>query len=235
MPKLIAVLGMHRSGTSVIAGTLAQHGVDLGPASESNPFNPRGNREIPSLRRLHDRILKVSGGSWYTPPARIEVRDRHRERRERILAELRGEVAAVKDPRMLLLLDFWRELDPAWIGVIRNPVAVCGSLQRRASERGKPSLSPTEWEALWRHYNAVLLAEHERAPFPLVDFERPEELDEQVSAALAFHELASREATGRSFYEPELRSDASDDWRARVLSQESIELWERLTERAAGI
>src|SRR5918992_1057883 len=59
---IVAVLGMHRSGTSAIAGMLADHGVELGPVSEQNRFNPRGNREIRELNRLHDRILERSGG-----------------------------------------------------------------------------------------------------------------------------------------------------------------------------
>src|SRR3982750_2259725 len=60
----VAVLGMHRSGPSAVAGMLADHGVEFGPVSQRNRFNPRGNREIQELNRLHDRVLERSGGSW---------------------------------------------------------------------------------------------------------------------------------------------------------------------------
>ena len=82
---VVAVLGMHRSGTSAVAGMLADHGVELGPVSEQNRFNPRGNREIRELNRLHDRVLERSGGSWWEPPARIRARPSDYRRRNEIL------------------------------------------------------------------------------------------------------------------------------------------------------
>src|SRR6266540_944941 len=82
---VVAVLGMHRSGTSAVAGTLEEHGVELGPVSKRNRFNPRGNREIRELNRLHDRILDRSGGSWWDPPARIRARSGDYRRRNEVL------------------------------------------------------------------------------------------------------------------------------------------------------
>ena len=109
---IVTVLGMHRSGTSAIAGMLADHGVELGPVSEQNRFNPRGNREIRELNRLHDRVLERSGGSWWEPPARIRARSGDYRRRNRILGSIPGETIGVKDPRLLLVLDLWRDLEP---------------------------------------------------------------------------------------------------------------------------
>ncbi len=170
---IVAVLGMHRSGTSAIAGMLADHGVELGPVSEQNRFNPRGNREIRELNRLHDRILERSGGSWWDPPARIRARSGDYRRRNEILHSIPGETIGVKDPRLLLVLDLWRDLNPRPIGVIRNPVAVRESLERRAHERRRrhPQLSAAGWDELWLIYNRALLAEHRRDPFPVIDFD----------------------------------------------------------------
>ena len=102
-----------------------------------------------------------------------------------------GETIGVKDPRLLLVLELWRDLDPRPIGVIRNPVAVRESLERRAHERPRrhPQLSAAGWDELWLIYNRALLAEHRRRPFPVIDFERHADLDAQVRAALAFHGL----------------------------------------------
>ena len=237
MPTLIALLGMHRSGTSATAGTLQELGVELGPASESDQFNQRGNREITKLRKLHERILRKSGGSWWDPPAEIAITDNQRRKRDEIVAGIQGETIGVKDPRMLLLLDFWRELEPLCMGVIRNPVAVRDSLERRAREWGSPDLPPERWEALWRHYNGILLAEHERAPFPLIDFERRAELEPQARAALeqlGIHVSGSPEG-GASFFDPELVSEGDGaDWRSRALSPDSIELWDRLVARTVA-
>jgi hypothetical protein len=225
---IVAVLGMHRSGTSAIAGMLADHGVELGPVSEQNRFNPRGNREIRELNRLHDRILERSGGSWWDPPARIRARWGDYRRRNEILRSIPGETIGVKDPRLLLVLDLWRDLNPRPIGVIRNPVAVRESLERRAHERRRrhPQLSAAGWDELWLIYNRALLAEHRRHPFPVIDFARHHDLDSQVRAALAFHDL---EPSAESvFFERELVGQSAGDWRSQVGSTEALELWDTL-------
>ena len=232
MATLIAVLGMHRSGTSATAGTLQKHGVDLGPVSEVNPDQPRGTREIPGLRRLHDRILKRSGGSWWRPPKVVVIEPGDRRDRDDILATIPGETVGVKDPRLLLLLDLWRELEPLRIGVFRNPVAVRRSLEQRARELGRPSLSADKWEALWRYYNRILLEELQRSPFPVIDFDRPDAFEAQVRAALAFYGVESQ--SGPAFFDPALTAEGDPRWRTRVLSPKSLELWERLSARTAA-
>jgi hypothetical protein len=232
--EIVAVLGMHRSGTSAIAGMLADHGVELGPVSEQNRFNPRGNREIRELNRLHDRILERSGGSWWDPPAHIRARSGDYRRRNEILHSIPGETIGVKDPRLLLVLELWRDLNPRLIGVIRNPMAVRESLERRAHERQRrhPQLSAAGWDELWLIYNRALLAEHRRQPFPVIDFDRHQHLDSQVRAALAFHDLESSAQSG--FFERELAGQSAGDWRSQVDSTEALELWDTLAALAAS-
>ena len=229
----VAVLGMHCSGTSAIAGMLADHGVEFGPVSERNRFNPRGNREIRELNRLHDEVLERSGGSWWGPPERIRLRRGDRRRRDEILHAIPGNPIAVKDPRMLLVMELWRDLDPRPIGVIRNPVAVRESLLRRAQDRPRrhPQLSGRDWETLWVAYNRALLAERRRRPFPVIDFERTDELDAQLRQALAFWGLEARPDS--SFFERELTVSPPGDWRGQVGSGEALELWDELAKLAA--
>jgi hypothetical protein len=228
---LIAVLGMHRGGTSATVGTIQRHGVELGPVSEANRFNPRGNRELRAVVRLHDGVLERNGGTWWRPPVSVQLEPGDRQERDRVLASIPEERVAVKDPRMLLLLDLWRDVDPHMIGVIRNPVAVRRSLERRAAERGKPALDADAWEALWCHYNAILLRELEHTPFPVVDFDRCDRLDVQVRAALAFHGIETRAEP--AFFDPGLVHERPDpEWRALVRSPESLDLWDCLVARA---
>lgn len=219
---------MHRSGTSATAGMLSEHRVELGPVSQKNKFNPRGNREIQELNRLHDRILERSGGSWSQPPERVQIDDSDYRDRDAILATIPGDVRGVKDPRMLIVPEFWRDLEPKPIGVLRNPVAVTASLMRRAKDRPRrhPQLSAEQWERLWCHYNRALLAERERETFPLIDFDRHDELNGQVRAALRQHGIEPR--GDGSFFEPDLVAGSADEWREKVLLPETLELWERL-------
>ena len=240
MSRLITVLGMHRSGTSAVAGLLADHGIGFGWMRESNAFNPRGNRENRELRWLHDAILERNGGSWFRPPETIELEAGDRERRDEELVGFEGDVIAVKDPRLLLLMELWRDLKPSSIGVIRNPVAVRESLERRslrkrpeqkrARQHKNPQLEPKEWEALWCAYNERLLAEVEGGDVPVVDFDRAEALDEQVRRALEKLDVDAPGST--SFYDPELATEVDEGWRERALLSRSVELWERLSERA---
>ena len=67
--RVIAVLGMHRSGTSALVGSLQQRGLFLGRHSTRNTYNLRGNRENPDVVQLNEDILEHSGGSWHAPPA----------------------------------------------------------------------------------------------------------------------------------------------------------------------
>jgi hypothetical protein len=232
---VVAILGMHRSGTSAVAGMLADHGLEFGRVRERNRFNRRGNREIPELNELHEAILERSGGAWWRPPAEVAVRARDLRRRNGILGAIDGDAIAVKDPRMLVCQGLWRDLELSPIGVIRNPVAVRNSLAHRASERPEkqPQLSPRGWEEVWVVYNRALLDWHHRSPFPLIDFDRPDELEARVTAAL---ELWGLDAAGTSeFFEPELASAGGDgNWTSEVESPEALELWNALEAIASG-
>jgi hypothetical protein len=229
---VVTVLGMHRSGTSATAGMLQEHGVALGPVSEQARFNARGNREIRELNRLHNAILERNGGSWWDPPSEPRLKRADFRRRDEILAAIAGATIGVKDPRMLLLLPLWRDLEPKPIGVIRNPVAVRKSLQRRARERGErhPQLSAERWEELWTTYNRALLAELERRPFPVIDFDRHSELDAQVRSALAFHGLET--GADSTFFDRELVGQQVAEWRSEVVLADALELWDELARRS---
>ncbi len=229
---VVAILGMHRSGTSATAGVLQEHGIELGPVSEQARFNARGNREIRELNQLHNAILARSGGSWWEPPAEPRLERGDFGRRDEILGAIPGATIGVKDPRMLLLLGLWRDLDSKPIGVIRNPVAVRNSLERRAHERGErhPQLSSRAWEELWTTYNRALLEELERGAFPVIDFDRHAELDAQIRSALAFHGLEA--GTESSFFDRGLVGQQVDEWRSQVVFEGALEVWDELARRS---
>lgn len=249
--RLVTILGMHRSGTSAFSGVARELGLgfgwlrkpgdlDQGGRSYKNAFNPRGNHENRELRWLHDEILERADGSWYEPPDGVAISAEDRERRDEVLGSFEDDPVAIKDPRLLLVMDLYRELDPLPIAVIRNPVSVAESLDRRSKkappeqEQGRqhdrPIASLADWEALWRYYNALLLAEIERTPMPVVDFDRGE-LAAQARAALQFHGI---EPSGSSdFFDPNAATDPGD-WRERTSSPESVELWERLSEHVVA-
>jgi len=167
-PLLVFILGMHRSGTSCLTGSLEQCGLNLGAVQRSGKHNARGNHERKEVEQLHDQILKLNGGSWNAPPQRIQVHPYHTEKMQALLHELdAARPAGVKDPRMLLVLEEWERIAPppiALIGTFRHPMAVARSLAER---NGMPLAQGIE---LWRRYNELLVVRHRKGSFPLVEF-----------------------------------------------------------------
>lgn len=172
-PTVVAIVGMHRSGTSALAGTLQEARLYLGDVGRRNPDNAKGTREHTPIVKLHDAILAASGGSWDRPPERVVWTDEHRAHRDEIIRSFsRTRLWGFKDPRTLLLLGFWREAlgdSLRLVGTFRHPSAVAASLQ--AVHGGEAE----RWLELWATYNRALLAEHSRAAFPVLLFEPDDE------------------------------------------------------------
>ncbi|MGH2980214.1 MAG: sulfotransferase family protein [Solirubrobacterales bacterium] len=174
--RVIAVLGMHRSGTSALVGSLQRNGLFLGAHNRVNKYNPRGNRENRPVVRLNEEILRHSGGSWDSPPSVVEWAAAHFEQAREILGEYSGRpLWGFKDPRTLLTHDGWQALVPdlEFVGVFRHPARVARSLASR------PELPVADPLAVWRAYNAHLLELHRRRPFPVLSFDDDTELLER--------------------------------------------------------
>ncbi len=200
--RVVAVLGMHRSGTSALTGSLEQHGLFLGDVSTRSRHNLKGDREIRELRKLNESVLRSSGGAWHTPPHVVTWDAAHKERAANLLAEYGGRaVWGFKDPRTLLTLGGWEALVPDLerVGVFRHPLWVARSLER------KNGLSIDDAVALWQVYNRVLLEELRRQSFPLLCFdEEPDALQDKLGAAAEALGLRERSQDER-FFAPELR------------------------------
>jgi hypothetical protein len=142
----VIVLGMHRSGTSSVAGAFVRLGgkppCHLMAAA---PDNARGFWESTVLASLNDEILAAGGSAWKDwrrfDIDRIDaaVAEALRERAEAALVAEFGSagVPVVKDPRMCRLMSFWRPvfLELAWsprvVLPVRSPLEVAWSLRRR--------------------------------------------------------------------------------------------------------
>jgi Flp pilus assembly protein TadD len=169
-PLAIVVLGMHRSGTSCLAGMLAAAGVAAAGETIRNWDNARGHHEMLDVVRLNEAVLAHSGGHWLAPPRQVSWTTAHAAERDRLLgARVRGSPALLKDPRTLLVLPFWRASPVPChaIGIVRHPLAVARSLE---AWRGIPL---SEGVALWSAHNRALAADRARYGGPLVDFDAP--------------------------------------------------------------
>ena len=154
----VCIIGMHRSGTSMIANLLRLHGLSLGPderlmgASESNQF---GHFEHTGFLDINEALLKYLGGSWDCPPTLQSdwEQDPGLDDLARQASVLLKDFAACnhwgwKDPRTTILLPFWRRIVPnlRYVICIRNPLDVAWSLAQRDGK------SITGAVHLWRQY-----------------------------------------------------------------------------------
>jgi hypothetical protein len=171
----ILILGMHRSGTSSLAGSLQACGLYLGPVFEHNPNNIKGNRENIEIIQINDAILACNGGRWDAPPDPIRWTRRHESARKRILQTFIASnqpIWGFKDPRILLTLNFWLEgpqdlCQIKMVGMFRRPEAVAGSLLKR---NGIPLSNGIK---LWEQYNSRLYNILQEATIPLACFDTP--------------------------------------------------------------
>ncbi|OLC99949.1 MAG: hypothetical protein AUH86_01220 [Acidobacteria bacterium 13_1_40CM_4_58_4] len=144
--KAVAVLGMHRSGTSALCGALNLLGVDFGKhLMPANKWNPTGYWEHAKIVHLHDELLRALGSSWDADqplPADWLESEAARETQSSLLSILKDDfqeatVMGLKDPRMCRLLPLWFPLfqklaiDPCFALIIRRPWKVTSSLAER--------------------------------------------------------------------------------------------------------
>jgi len=145
--KCIMVLGMHRGGTSALAGLLDILGVPMGktlmPANENNP---KGYFENLIIYRFNDKkLLPRLGFKWdstFSLPQGWEndtgLDDLYTEAEQVIHDEYGSAVIfGIKDPRMCRLLPFWQKVltrmnvEICAIIPVRNSLEVAASLKKR--------------------------------------------------------------------------------------------------------
>lgn len=203
LPKrVIAVLGMHRSGTSCVTGSLQQYGLFLGQHSTWNRHNTRGNHENQAIVDLNDAVLESNGGDWLQPPDQIRWTEQQLQTARHILAEYADqELFGFKDPRSLVTLSGWQSiLGPrlTFIGVYRNPWAVAQSLYAR------DQIAEAAAFRSWQSYNQRLLDIRRQQRFPMLCFDWPQAHFERKIARIT-KRLGLQRIDAETFYTADLK------------------------------
>jgi len=166
---IILVLGMHRSGTSAVAGLLHFGGVFMGERllgrDRRSVHNKKGHWEDLELININDKILNFFGGSW----SRVPELDF-----DKLPSELKKQMSNLvyrynvnhrvwgwKDPRMSVVFSMWYEIIKLEklkvLYVNRDRRAVVKSLLKR-----NRSMSGEEAGRLWEFYNEMILLNIEK-------------------------------------------------------------------------
>lgn len=172
MRDAILVLGMHRSGTSAVAGVMAHLGAALPRRLiPGNGNNERGYFESIPLNVFHEKLLKSAASCWRdwrrfdsqwlaSPPAAFKADAK------RLLEEEFGEAPlfVLKDPRACRFIPFWLSvlneggIAPRAVIPLRSPFEVAASL------RARDQFSIEDGLLLWLRH--VLDAERETRALP---------------------------------------------------------------------
>lgn len=223
-PAPVVVIGMHRSGTSCLAGCLQDLGLNLGEVNTAAPHNKKGNREDPRLWVVHDAVLARVGAAWDRPPTDPVVwTAEEKSALKAVLADYEAVPRpwGFKDPRATVLLDGWLEVLPELrlAASIRHPLAVAGSLAARNSFPEAQSL------AIWATYNRAVLAWRSRMAVAVVDYDAPD-YEPRVRVMAAGLGLPSDRPM--PFRDGELNHQAA----TALAPPETMELWDALREAA---
>jgi len=151
----VLIVGAHRSGTSATARALKLLGLQIGQKLDSHD-EPR------ELQRIHETYLHRVGAAWYQPGpflASLTIPEGKRACVEYLRGQIRPDLSVFsyrkgltgwrlrrnlrngspwgwKEPRTTLFGECWLEIFPnaRILHVIRNPLAVATSIQRRELE-----------------------------------------------------------------------------------------------------
>jgi len=169
--SVVVVLGMHKSGTTLVAETLHASGISMLDTDVAGGYDDGNKMERASAVSLNMDLLGDRSSEslrLIRPLVQTAVTAEHGDRSNALIAGLAGDVWGFKDPRTLLTYDFWHDvLDaPILVGVYRDPVEVFGHYVRRAGRRWisrDPLYLPDALRA-WCVYNKRLLVVKRRHP-----------------------------------------------------------------------
>ena len=183
--------------------------------------NEHGTREPAELTSLSNRVLEVNGCSWREPPTTtVKYLKRHIADRNQLIEQCLGTRCVLKDPRMLLMLDFWESLSIKPMAVVRNPIDVADSLVRR----GEP-ITQAQAVKLWQVYNRHLLEFVKRRDCPVACFDFPHFGDQVIHC---LNHLGYSHNAQTCFFDDRLVRSRTDHWRTLV-DYDTVTLYEDLT------
>ena len=159
---ILLITGMHRSGTSFVAGLLQSAGLDIGKnLLEANYSNPKGFFENTDFLDFHRSVLSSLGiepKGWIVPDE-IIVPDEYVSKAKQLIKDNASAVKpwGWKEPRTTIFLNFWSNLLPnaKFLFIYRSPWEVIDSLYRRGD---RPFYDVPEFALeIWTAYNQKIL------------------------------------------------------------------------------
>ena len=182
---LLLIVGMHRSGTSLLGSLLSACGIAMpGPLIGGDTHNPEGYFERADVTALQEQLL-IDLERWWPAPRGMQALPEgwlESDLGQRALAQLtqllEGEqhqrAWAIKDPRSSLLLPLWKaacdqlEIPLQLVLAVRDPAEVSVSLVRR--DQAITGMDGWRAQRLWWHHNAEVLQHGQEHPLLVLHY-----------------------------------------------------------------
>jgi len=184
---LIMIVGMHRSGTSLLGSILGALDIAIpGTLIQGDIYNPEGYFERSDIVHLQEELL-ISLGRWWPAAAGTSPlpddwinHPASRSVQTKILNLLGYEanqmngVWALKDPRSSLLLPLWRRIASGLnirlklVLCVRDPAEVTASLIDR--DANKTGMTCYRAQQLWWRHNCSVLEDSRDLPLFIADY-----------------------------------------------------------------
>ena len=181
------IVGMHRSGTSLLGSLLPACGITLpGALIPGDTHNPEGYFERADVTALQEQLL-IDLERWWPAPRGMQPlpegwleSPRGQKALADLIAVLRAERDqqhgpwAIKDPRSSLLLPLWKaacqqlEIPLQLVLAVRNPSEVMVSLVRR--DQAATGMDGWRAQRLWWHHNAQVLLDGQDLPLQVLSY-----------------------------------------------------------------
>ena len=223
------IVGMHRSGTSLLGSLLPDCGITLpGALIPGDTHNPEGYFERADVTALQEQLL-IDLERWWPAPRGMQPlpegwleSPRGQKALADLIAVLRAERDqqhgpwAIKDPRSSLLLPLWKaacqqlEIPLQLVLAVRNPSEVMVSLVRR--DQAATGMDGWRAQRLWWHHNAQVLLDGQDLPLQVLSYSHwfePQKALQQLQALAADKAPAELRAVLASTVKPSHRRSHS--------------------------
>ena len=158
--RLVLVVGVGRSGTSLLSGILGQLGFHIPqPEVSADDTNPRGFGEPRWVVDFHSRLLRerrvtvndARPAAWEKTGAAADVPSVRGELRDWLAGQLHAGPTVVKDPRTVWFLPLWLHcaadlgVPTSFVTMLRHPAEIVASARRSYGTWQKDGSRTAAW------------------------------------------------------------------------------------------
>ena len=139
-PKIVFIIGMHRSGTSLLSNCLIENGFSIGKTKnkDKNWQNPNGYFENDAFTLIHDKLLQYNKSSWCSiRTSKMKYTQEHVQLYRNLIKSefVNEELLLIKDPRLTFFVDFLKDVcgnnyEYKFLFLTRNKEECCNSLSK---------------------------------------------------------------------------------------------------------